>query len=66
MNFSQYLRLDEGNYGHDVDKKRVPTGKTVTDLDGEPMLDPVTGKPLDPDGPVEDEKKVQLETHPLH
>ena len=60
MNFSQYLRLDEGNYGHDAEKGRLPK-KTVTDLDGEPMLDPVTGKPLDADGPVEDEKKVQLD-----
>lgn len=60
MNFSQYLRLDEGNYGHDAEKGRLPK-KTVTDLDGQPMLDPVTGKPLDADGPVEDEKKVQLD-----
>lgn len=67
MRFSEYLRLDEGNYGHDVEKGRLPKGKkkakkpNTVDDHGEVMLDPVTGKPFPARGRVEDEKKVQLD-----
>ena len=60
MRFSEYLRLDEGNYGHDVEKGRLPKGKkkakkpnTVDDY-GEVMLDPKTGKPFPAKGPLKD------------
>jgi len=60
MRFSEYLRLNEGNYGHDVEKGRLPKGKkkakkpNTVDDHGEVMLDPKTGKPFPAKGPLKD------------
>jgi hypothetical protein len=56
MRFSEYLRLDEGNYGHDVEKGRIPKKKKPNTVDdhGEVMLDPKTGKPFPAKGPLKD------------
>jgi len=56
MRFSEYLRLDEGNYGHDVEKGRLPKKKKPNTVDdhGEVMLDPKTGKPFPAKGPLKD------------